>query len=82
MNRGKNPGHEDEQMRNWEQGMLEASRDPLALTDLGLPPQAILGEIKARFRTLVRKHHPDVGGSHRELIQLIQQYRKLMDEFN
>jgi len=63
-----------------ERGMLEHTADTLALAELGLPPDASLQDIKACFRALVKKHHPDVGGDHTKMVQLLQVYHKVLAE--
>lgn len=61
-----------------ERGMLETPADPGGLVELGLPPDASVQEIKARFRALAKKYHPDVGGEHLQMLELIKQYHKLL----
>lgn len=50
---------------------------------LGLPRSASLGQIKRRYRELVRKYHPDVATdkvtAHRLFIQITQAYEALRD---
>lgn len=60
-----------------ERGLLNTA-DPLSLAEFGLPPDAGPQDIKERFRTLVKKHHPDLGGDHEQMIELIKQYHKLL----
>lgn len=62
-----------------ERGMLDDVLDPLTLVNLGLPPDASLDTIKARFRALAKKHHPDQGGDHEKMIELLKQYKKLLE---
>jgi len=61
-----------------ERGMLDDVANSMVLADLNLPPSASPEEIKARFRALVKKHHPDVGGSHQEMIKVLNLYNKLV----
>lgn len=55
---------------------LEAARQVL-----GVGERATLGEIKARHKALVKRHHPDAGNvTDPEMIRLINSaYRLLMD---
>lgn len=57
--------------------MLEAK----AFDDLGLPHSARPGDIKARYKELVKRHHPDANGGDRSsegrLRQIIQAYKLL-----
>lgn len=62
-----------------ERGMLDTS-DPLTLAEFDLPPFASLKELKARFRELVKKNHPDLGGDHHRMVELLRQYHKLMED--
>ena len=52
-----------------------------ALTELGLEPGADSAEIKARFKLLVKRHHPDANGGDRafedKLREIIQAYNYL-----
>jgi len=52
-----------------------------ALNELGLEPGAERGEIKARFKLLVKRHHPDANGGDRasedKLREIIQAYNYL-----
>lgn len=52
-----------------------------ALTALGLEPGVERLEIKARFKELVKRHHPDVNGGDRStedrLVEIIQAYNYL-----
>lgn len=52
-----------------------------ALRVLGLGERATLGEIKARYRILVKKHHPDTGAAvDPEVIRSVNAaYRMLLD---
>jgi len=51
-----------------------------ALSKLGLPPLADMGDIKSRFRELAKKHHPDLGGSKEEFIELYKTYDELTNQ--
>ena len=52
-----------------------------ALDVLGLEPEASTAEIKVRFKTLVKRHHPDANGGDRsaedKLREIIQAYKYL-----
>src|SRR4051812_4477631 len=52
-----------------------------ALDSLGLEPGATTAEIKLRFKTLVKRHHPDANGGDRStedrLREIIQAYKYL-----
>lgn len=52
-----------------------------ALSELGLEPGAERAEIKARFKLLVKRHHPDANGGDRasedKLREIIQAYNYL-----
>jgi DnaJ domain len=52
-----------------------------ALDTLGLEPEATTAEIKLRFKTLVKRHHPDANGGDRStedrLREIIQAYNYL-----
>jgi DnaJ-like protein len=52
-----------------------------ALHALGLEPEATTAEIKVRFKTLVKRHHPDANGGDRSaedrLREIIQAYNYL-----
>jgi DnaJ-domain-containing protein 1 len=51
-----------------------------ALAVLGLPPNATRQQIKRRYRTLAKKHHPDRGGDQREMKRIIAAYELLMKD--
>ena len=51
-----------------------------ALTVLGLPPNATSQQIKRRYRTLVKQHHPDRGGDPRQMQKIIAAYELLIKE--
>jgi hypothetical protein len=52
--------------------------DPALLSLLGLPPSASDEDIRARFRELAKRHHPDVGGEHEKMIELLDTYHRLL----
>ena len=54
--------------------------DPELLSVLNLMPGAGFKEIKARFRELAMKYHPDHGGDADRLIEVLDAYHKLLDE--
>lgn len=51
-----------------------------ALSVLGLPPNASRQQIKRRYRTLAKQHHPDRGGDPREMQRIIAAYELLMKD--
>jgi DnaJ-class molecular chaperone len=51
-----------------------------ALAILGLPPTATPQQIKRRYRTLAKRHHPDRGGDQRQMQKIIVAYEFLMKE--
>ena len=51
-----------------------------ALAVLGLPLNATPQQIKRRYRTLAKRHHPDRGGDPREMQKIIAAYEFLMKE--
>lgn len=61
-----------------EQGLLSPGLDSVKLIDFGLPPDADPAQVKARFRELAKANHPDLGGSHEKMVELINLYRELM----
>lgn len=48
---------------------------------LGLSPSATAAEIKARYRALSKRHHPDVGGNPAEMSRINHAYSILSDKF-
>ena len=53
--------------------------DPDILAQMGLPIDAGSNEIKKKFRELAKKYHPDTGGDSEKFIELMENYRKLID---
>lgn len=53
--------------------------DPDILAQMGLPIEADSNEIKRKFRELAKKYHPDTGGDSAKFIELIENYKKLID---
>jgi len=53
--------------------------DPDILAQMGLPPDADSSEIKKRFRELAKKYHPDTGGGSSKFIELMENYKKLVE---
>jgi DnaJ-class molecular chaperone len=53
-----------------------------ALAVLGLPPTATPQQIKRRYRTLAKRHHPDRGGDPRQMQRIIAAYEFLKKEQN
>jgi curved DNA-binding protein CbpA len=51
-----------------------------ALAVLGLPPNATSQQIKRRYRTLAKQHHPDRGGDPHQMQKIIAAYEFLMKE--
>ena len=51
-----------------------------ALRVLGLPPNATPQQIKRRYRTLAKQHHPDRGGDRREMQRIIAAYEFLVKD--
>jgi hypothetical protein len=56
---------------------LDAIYDPVLLSGLGLPPGASFDTVRSRFRELAQKYHPDHGGDHEKMIELLETYHKL-----
>ncbi|MFM7266859.1 MAG: DnaJ domain-containing protein [Cyanobium sp.] len=52
--------------------------DPYAV--LGLTPQASPAEIKAAYRALVKRHHPDAGGDDQRILALNAAWEALRDK--
>lgn len=53
--------------------------DPEILRWMGLPPDAGFEDIRKRFRELAKKYHPDTGGDGNKFIELMENYKKLVD---
>jgi hypothetical protein len=53
--------------------------DPQLLSLLGLPAYAGMVEIKARFRELAKRYHPDHGGDSEKFIELMEIYERLKE---
>jgi len=51
-----------------------------ALSVLGLPSNATPQQIKRRYRTLAKKHHPDRGGDPQQMQRIIAAYELLMKD--
>jgi hypothetical protein len=68
----RRPSAEERMVRNAERKALDT---------LGLEPQASTQDIKARFKALVKRHHPDANGGDRssedKLREIIQAYNYL-----
>lgn len=63
-----------------ENGMVDiALYDRQLLGHLGLPPDAGYADIKKRFRELAKKYHPDTGGDYHKFIELMEDYRSLLE---
>jgi hypothetical protein len=64
-----------------ESGLADARLfDPEILGHLGLGYDADAGAVKKRFHELALKYHPDTGGDAAEFIELMDNYRKLIDK--
>lgn len=63
------------------EGRMVRNAERKALDTLGLEPEATRADIKARFKELVKRHHPDVNGGDRSsedrLRAIIQAYKYL-----
>lgn len=53
--------------------------DPDILAQMGLPIDADGNEIKKKFRELAKKYHPDTGGDSAKFIELMENYKRLID---
>jgi len=67
--------------QNFQENGLEAADvyDPQLLSLLGLPAYAGMVEIKARFRELAKRYHPDHGGDSEKFIELMEIYERLKE---
>ncbi len=67
--------------RNASEGRVVRNAERKALDVLGLEPSASSTDIKARFKVLVKRHHPDANGGDRscedQLRDIIQAYNYL-----
>jgi hypothetical protein len=57
------------------------SFNPELLAVLNLPIDAEADDIKKKFRTLAKKHHPDHGGEEEKMIEIIDAYNKLLEPY-
>lgn len=65
-----------------ENGIINVqSYDPGILARLGLPMDADGKAIKKKFRELAKKYHPDTGGDSKKFIELMENYKKLTDNY-
>lgn len=63
-----------------ENGIVSTNMyDPEILKWMGLSPDAGVEAIKKRFRELAKKYHPDTGGDDNKFIQLMENYKKLIE---
>ncbi|MBP7177204.1 MAG: J domain-containing protein [Thermoclostridium sp.] len=53
--------------------------NPGLLVQFGLPYDADRDTIKKRFRELAKKYHPDTGGDSAKFIELMENYKKLVE---
>lgn len=53
--------------------------DPESLDKMGLPYDVDTDAVKKRFRELAKKYHPDTGGDSAKFIELMENYKKLVD---
>ena len=61
-----------------ENGLVYAGTyDPAVLARLDLPPHTDERGVKARFRELAKKYHPDSGGDAAQFVELMKTYREL-----
>lgn len=68
--------------QTFQENGLEAADvyDPQLLSLLGLPAYAGMMEVKARFRELAKRYHPDHGGDGEKFIELMEIYERLKEE--
>jgi molecular chaperone DnaJ len=57
--------------------MARSASDPYAV--LGVKPGASAAEIKAAYRALVKRHHPDAGGDDKRILTLIAAWEVLRE---
>ena len=63
-----------------ENGFVSADLfSPGLLAQFGLPYDADRNAIKKRFRELAKKYHPDTGGDSTKFIELMENYKKLVE---
>ena len=78
---GSGPNWQRKAERGEPQGRTVHNAARKALGELGLEPGADRAEIKARFKMLVKRHHPDANGGDRasedKLREIIQAYNYL-----
>lgn len=53
--------------------------DPDGLAQMGLSYDADMDAVKKRFRELAKKYHPDTGGDSAKFIELMENYKRLVD---
>ena len=58
----------------------EGLYDPELLGRFGLPADADEEQVKRKFRELALKLHPDMGGDAEKFIELMENYRKLVEK--
>ncbi len=56
----------DNRARRRQEGSQTTATDDKALAVLGLSPAATRAEIKARYKRLVKRYHPDANGGDRQ----------------
>jgi DnaJ-domain-containing protein 1 len=59
-------------------GLARGLFDPELLAAFELAPAADADQVKRRFRELAKKYHPDQGGDHDKMIELLETYRRLL----
>jgi molecular chaperone DnaJ len=57
--------------------MVRSASDPYAV--LGVKPGASAAEIKAAYRALVKRHHPDAGGDDKRILSLNAAWEELRE---
>ncbi|MCE5235484.1 MAG: DnaJ domain-containing protein [Clostridiaceae bacterium] len=64
-----------------ENGIAQASLfDPELLGRFGLPHDADKDAVKRKFRELAMRYHPDHGGEAGKFMEMMEMYRKIMEE--